>query len=100
MAKITRSALTVLAACGALGLLACAAEAQPLHHLHHAHHAGRYMSTNALQAEPVALMPSRRTWIGGARDDDSANAKNPALPWYSRGRGQETGGPDRMAIGE
>ncbi|GJE79088.1 hypothetical protein [Methylorubrum thiocyanatum] len=33
------------------------------------------------------------------RDNDGANAKNPALPSYERGRGQETGGPARQLIG-
>lgn len=32
-------------------------------------------------------------------DADGANAKNPALPAYARGRGQETGGPARELIG-
>ncbi|GJE54863.1 hypothetical protein [Methylobacterium thuringiense] len=32
-------------------------------------------------------------------DTDGANAKNPALPAYARGRGQETGGPARQLIG-
>ncbi|PXW51425.1 hypothetical protein [Methylobacterium sp. B4] len=31
-------------------------------------------------------------------DPDSANANNPALPPYARGRGQETGGPARELI--
>lgn len=31
-------------------------------------------------------------------DADSANANNPALPPYARGRGQETGGPARDLI--
>ncbi len=32
-------------------------------------------------------------------DTDGANAKNPALPAYARGRSQETGGPARELIG-
>ncbi|MHC2017686.1 hypothetical protein [Methylobacterium sp. CM6247] len=31
-------------------------------------------------------------------DEDGDNAKNPALPGYERGRGQETGGPARQLI--
>jgi hypothetical protein len=31
-------------------------------------------------------------------DEDDDNAKNPALPSYERGRGQETGGPARLRI--
>lgn len=45
-------------------------------------------------------------WTAGAAqrreffetDTDSANANNPALPPYARGRGQETGGPARELI--
>ncbi|CAO4156012.1 MULTISPECIES: hypothetical protein [Methylorubrum] len=45
-------------------------------------------------------------WTDGAarrngffeNDTDSANANNPALPTYARGRGQETGGPARDLI--
>lgn len=45
-------------------------------------------------------------WTAGAAprndffetDADSANANNPALPPYARGRGQETGGPARELI--
>ncbi|MEE7456517.1 hypothetical protein MPAR168_12970 [Methylorubrum populi] len=45
-------------------------------------------------------------WAAGAAprneffetDADSANANNPALPPYARGRGQETGGPARELI--
>lgn len=45
-------------------------------------------------------------WASGAAprdaffesDADSANANNPALPPYARGRGQETGGPARELI--
>ncbi|CAO4179182.1 Lipoprotein [Methylorubrum aminovorans] len=54
------------------------------------------------------LCTSRLTsaWTDGAAprneffetDTDSANANNPALPPYARGRGQETGGPARELI--
>lgn len=100
MSKLARSAFVVLAACGGLGTLS--AQAQPLHHALHHVQGGRYMSSGLVSPEPVASSEeaSRRAWIGGPRDDDSANAKNPALPWYSRGRGSETGGPARMLIGE
>lgn len=45
-------------------------------------------------------------WAAGAvprneffeTDTDAANANNPALPPYARGRGQETGGPARDLI--
>lgn len=33
-----------------------------------------------------------------ADDEDGGNARNPALPPYERGRGQETGGPARNLI--
>jgi hypothetical protein len=36
----------------------------------------------------------------GLRDDDSDNAKSPALPSYAQNRGHETGGPGRMQIPE
>ncbi|GEO99251.1 hypothetical protein [Methylobacterium haplocladii] len=110
MSTSMRSALTALAAFGALGGLSAAAEAHPLHHAAHhvAHHAqatraaqsGQYMSTGFAEPAPMMAEASRRSWIHAPRDDDSANAKNPALPWYARGRGQETGGPDRMEIGQ
>ncbi|MRI55278.1 hypothetical protein D8770_15095 [Methylobacterium sp. DB1607] len=59
-------------------------------------------STIASQARP-ALMPETHTIRFGAttpayRDNDRANAKNPALPAYAQGRGQETGGPARVLI--
>ncbi len=97
MSRIAQSTLLGFALFGAIGAFSISAEAQPLHHvLHHAY--GAYVNPGF--AEPVDYQPSRRAWIGGARDDDSGNAKNPALPWYARGRGQETGGPARMLIGQ
>ncbi|GAA0242783.1 hypothetical protein LNAOJCKE_4020 [Methylorubrum aminovorans] len=68
-------------------------------------------------AEAKAVAPERAcsglcisalasAWTAGAvprndffeTDADSANANNPALPPYARGRGQETGGPARELI--
>lgn len=110
MSMSMRSALTSLAAFGILGAVSTIAEAHPLHHVAHhvAHHAqaarearsSQYMSTGFAEPAPMTVEASRRPWIHAPRDDDNANAKNPALPWYARGRGQETGGPDRMEIGE
>lgn len=76
---------------------------------------GAIAATGAANAKAVAperacpgLCPSAlgSAWTAGTaprRDDfetdtDSANADNPALPPYARGRGQETGGPARALI--
>jgi hypothetical protein len=50
-----------------------------------------------LRAPQVRFITSPSAPIYG--DADGANAKNPALPAYARGRGQETGGPARELIG-
>ncbi|KQP37286.1 hypothetical protein ASF49_22155 [Methylobacterium sp. Leaf104] len=46
-----------------------------------------------------SVLPQARSayWLGGM-DTDSGNARNPALPGYAQGRGQETGGPARELI--
>ncbi|MBB2960877.1 hypothetical protein [Methylobacterium sp. R2-1] len=44
---------------------------------------------------PVGVVPRSEDF---ETDADYANAKNPALPPYARGRGQETGGPARELI--
>lgn len=101
-----RAVLTAVAAFGALSALSAGAEAHSLHYVvHHARIAReaqptQYMTAGFAKPAPMMVEASRRSWIHAPRDDDSANAKNPALPWYERGRGQETGGPDRMEIGE
>ncbi|MCE4225923.1 hypothetical protein HCU64_19400 [Methylobacterium sp. C25] len=110
MSLSSRSVLTAAFAFGSLCALSIGANAQPL--LHHAiHHTsqhaqavreeqpGPYVNTGFAETPREYEGASRRAWIGGERDDDSANAKNPALPWYERGRGSETGGPARMLIG-
>ncbi|TXN15863.1 hypothetical protein FV219_01645 [Methylobacterium sp. WL122] len=43
---------------------------------------------------PQAQSPD---WLG-RMDTDSGNSRNPALPSYAQGRGQETGGPARELI--
>jgi hypothetical protein len=54
----------------------------------------RWTSTG-VSTSAQAARPSVPLYAG---DEDGDNAKNPALPSYERGRGQETGGPDRMQI--
>lgn len=97
MTRIARSASALVATCTLFGAFCVGAQAQDAHRILNHRHDGRYMSASF---DDVGMEPSRRSWIAGMRDDDGANAKNPALPWYARGRGQETGGPARMLIGE
>ncbi|MCE4224983.1 hypothetical protein HCU64_14570 [Methylobacterium sp. C25] len=69
-----------------------------------------FASVGAAQARPVPMPESHYTTFDALEaparepiivspDTDGANAKNPALPSYQRGRGQETGGPARQLIG-
>ncbi|UGB27050.1 hypothetical protein LPC10_05510 [Methylorubrum sp. B1-46] len=51
---------------------------------------------SALASDWTAGAAQRREFF--ETDTDSANANNPALPPYARGRGQETGGPARELI--
>lgn len=80
----TIAALAIAASTLVTGM--SAAQAQAL--LPQAHHDG-FRSV-------AAHGPGRVVAYG---DTDSANARNPALPSYEQGRGQETGGPARELIG-
>jgi len=97
MRSQARITATVLIAAGTLVGLADGAFAQTQHILHH-RYGGRYMST----ASAAPIVPTTASFASqiGPRDDDGSNARNPALPAYQRGMGQETGGPARMLIPE
>ncbi|POR40042.1 hypothetical protein CRT23_26045 [Methylobacterium sp. V23] len=88
---------TMIATVGIVGAIACSAGASQAHPLAHNLHATQDrgdLTTGAIS--PVSSIHD----FGeiGPRDDDGANARNPALPAYERGMGQETGGPARMLI--
>ncbi|WP_443136712.1 hypothetical protein [Methylobacterium sp. Leaf112] len=57
--------------------------------------------THSLESPAItgSIRPQARSadWLGGP-DLDSGNARNPALPGYAQGRGEETGGPARELI--
>ena len=79
MTKLGRTTALAFMACGAAAALNTASYAAEYNRLLHHNHAFGY-------------------GYGGLRDDDSDNAKNPALPSYAQNKGQETGGPGRMQI--
>ena len=62
---------------------------------------GRYMSGQGLAAPTAAPAPAYRVNPQEFEaDEDFANAKNPALLPYQRGRGQETGGGGQILFGQ
>jgi hypothetical protein len=59
------------------------------------------VNTSSYAAEYHRVLQQKHAYgseYGGLRDDDSENAKNPALPSYAQNKGHETGGPGRMQI--
>nr|WP_283535723.1 hypothetical protein [Methylorubrum extorquens] len=92
MYNIKHTALVLFAAVGALASVTTGASAKAV------------APAQACSGNCTSSIVS--AWTAGAmpRDDffesdtDSANANNPALPPYARGRGQEAGGPARELI--
>jgi hypothetical protein len=87
MTKLGRITALAFLACGAATTLSNASYAAEYHHVLQHNHADGYGYDGV-------------RGYGGLRDDDSENAKNPALPSYAQSKGQETGGPGRMQIPE
>ncbi|WP_096487663.1 hypothetical protein [Methylorubrum populi] len=92
MHSIKHKALALFVAVGALAVASGGASAKTIA----PERACSVLCTSALASAWTAGAAPRNDFF--ETDTDSANANNPALPPYARGRGQETGGPARELI--
>ncbi|MER2252405.1 hypothetical protein ABS772_21000 [Methylorubrum podarium] len=91
MYKIKHAALVLLTAVGALAAADAGASAKAVA----PERACSGICTSALTPALTVGATPRNEFEA---DTDFANANNPALPPYARGRGEETGGPARELI--
>ncbi|OHV17711.1 hypothetical protein BK022_03945 [Methylorubrum extorquens] len=94
MYHIKHTALVLLTAVGALAAVTAGASAKAVAPAQ----ACSGSCTSSLISAWTAGTTPRDEFFETDTDTDSANANNPALPPYARGRGQETGGPARELI--